>query len=273
MADGCRKCMKISLLIFNLVFLVAGAAAIGLGAWVILKTSDVIELIDLETATIDMAEMLRRGAYALISVGVVILFLSLLGFIGACKESKCLLILYGVVVLVLVLIQLSAIILAVLFRDKIERELISFLNTTLVDHYEGHFDSKEPFSVLWDGYQISGECCGIVNQDDFLYTKKWNRSFPLPNSVIPFTCCQFLDTSVYPNEPDSLQPKSFNCTVSPDENNAWLNKGCFDTLKSEFGTAANYIIIGGAVVLTIQLIGAILAFGLTRAVHNSHKIV
>lgn len=59
----------------------------------ILKNSDVIKMIDLETGTIDMAEMLRRGAYALISVGAVILLTSLIGVIGACKESKCLLIL------------------------------------------------------------------------------------------------------------------------------------------------------------------------------------
>ena len=60
--------------------------------------------------------MIEQGAYILIAAGAFIFIISFLGYCGAIKESRVLLTAYGLFIIIIALLQITAIVLATVFR-------------------------------------------------------------------------------------------------------------------------------------------------------------
>ncbi|EDM12182.1 rCG47614, isoform CRA_e [Rattus norvegicus] len=77
--EGCTKCIKYLLFVFNFVFWLAGGVILGVALWL---------RHDPQTTSLLTFYV---GIYILIAVGAVMMFVGFLGCYGAIQESQCLL--------------------------------------------------------------------------------------------------------------------------------------------------------------------------------------
>ena len=170
---GCATSLvKYIVFIFNFLFLLAGIAFIAIGAVYLLGIKSF-------TATLDKTGIPFSLAPSLLIVfGVIVFVISFFGCCGAIKESSCLLITYGIILLVLFLLQVAIGVYAFIqFKDsngvdkmKIEDELTKTLRS-----YNTNNQAKETF----DSLQSQLECCGVKGPNDWL-----------PGPTVPPSCCK-----------------------------------------------------------------------------------
>nr|CAD7431120.1 unnamed protein product [Timema monikensis] len=93
MAISCgAKCAKAFLIIFNLIYWVAGCALLVMGAWVFLDPTKnfLFQLVTTEGVSSNAAYYV---AYLLITLGCLVVLVGFFGCCGALQESKCMLVL------------------------------------------------------------------------------------------------------------------------------------------------------------------------------------
>lgn len=174
MAAGCgASCAKMLLFIFNAVFFLCGAGMLAMGIWFIVaeENSYFTEIL----GGYDNSDpLLSVAAYVVIGVGGLIFIVGFLGCCGACMESKCMLIMYTIFLVVLLAAEITAAILAIVYQSDIEAEL----NNEILDslQYYGLEDQKA-FTEAWDKMQQGQECCGYNDSGD------WDGD-------IPWSCCE-----------------------------------------------------------------------------------
>ncbi|XP_003927850.1 tetraspanin-8 [Saimiri boliviensis] len=154
---GVSGCIKYSMFIFNFVFWLCGVVILALAIWI--RVSD-------DTQEILSSEDLGSSPYIavnlLIAVGAVIMILGFLGCCGAIRESRCMLLLFFIGLLVILLLQVAAGILGAAFKPESDRILNETLyeNTKLLSTTDG---SGKEFQQVIIGFQEEFKCCGLVN--------------------------------------------------------------------------------------------------------------
>ncbi|XP_069327921.1 CD81 antigen isoform X1 [Eulemur rufifrons] len=88
--EGCTKCIKYLLFVFNFVFWLAGGVILGVALW-LRHDPQTTNLLYLELGDRPAPNTFYVGIYILIAVGAVMMFVGFLGCYGAIQESQCLL--------------------------------------------------------------------------------------------------------------------------------------------------------------------------------------
>nr|XP_014968843.1 CD81 antigen isoform X2 [Macaca mulatta]XP_045228306.1 CD81 antigen isoform X2 [Macaca fascicularis] len=88
--EGCTKCIKYLLFVFNFVFWLAGGVILGVALW-LRHDPQTTNLLYLELGDKPAPNTFYVGIYILIAVGAVMMFVGFLGCYGAIQESQCLL--------------------------------------------------------------------------------------------------------------------------------------------------------------------------------------
>ncbi|KFM79360.1 Tetraspanin-7, partial [Stegodyphus mimosarum] len=214
-------CMKLMLLIFNVIFWIAGIALLAFGLWMKISLHNLLELSD------DYNEAVP---YIFIGTGAVIVLVGLFACCCTVKGQPVLLYMLAVFLSVIFVLELVAGVAGYIYRDKISDGFRTGLNNS-VDHYgQGGIRDKD-IDIL----QSYLKCCGV---NDYLdWNDKWH------NDSVPFSCCR--DKSSCHNAP-----------VDPSE---IYEEGCFNKVV-DFVNQNLGAIFGGAVGLAcFQLLGVILA--------------
>ncbi|XP_024908575.1 leukocyte surface antigen CD53-like isoform X2 [Cynoglossus semilaevis] len=146
MAHGCLKCLKYTMCVTNFLCFMCGVSVLSFGIYLMAKFR-VVALIP-ELANFNIANMLMVS-------GIIITCVSFLGFLGALKENRCLLLMYFLLLFLLMVVELTAACLLLVSDGKIE----SVVEETLVKGLE-EFD-----------------CCGVKNESD------WGNK-------VPTSCCK-----------------------------------------------------------------------------------
>lgn len=140
---------------FNFLFWVCGTLILALAIW--LKVSK------------DGKEIVTSGDYGtnpfvavniLIAVGSIIMVLGFLGCCGAVKESRCMLLLFFIGLLLILLLQIAAGILGATFKSESSR----ILNETLYDNAKllsETSDEAKEFQKAMIAFQSEFKCCGL----------------------------------------------------------------------------------------------------------------
>lgn len=241
MVEGGMKCVKILLLVFNLLFVIAGAGLIGAGAAVQLKFKDYFAL---------LGGQFSSAAALLIAVGVIIFFIALFGCIGAWKENHCCVMIYAVLLVIIFILEISAGIAGYVYHGEVETEVKKMMTETQAEYTKSAGDKAK----VWDTIQKEFKCCGVSN-----YTE-WKPQFQNSTTqVVPKSCCK---------------PAS-NCTGSQADINAdkIYTEGCLT--KFETFVKDNVFIIGGVGIglAFVQIIGILFAFCLARALRKEYEVV
>jgi len=107
--SGSAKCVKYTLFVFNLLFLLAGLALIIVGAVVQVQTS--------RAATFGGGA--SGAGIFIIVIGSIVFLVCFFGCAGAINNNYCMVVTFGVLLLVILLAQVAAVITGFVMKDKL----------------------------------------------------------------------------------------------------------------------------------------------------------
>lgn len=247
MEGDCLSCMKYLMFVFNFFIFLGGACLLGIGIWVMVDPTGFREIVAANP-------LLITGVYILLAMGGLLFLLGFLGCCGAIRENKCLLLFFFLFILIIFLAELSAAILAFIFRENLTRE---FFTKELTKHYQGNNDT-DVFSATWNSVMITFGCCGVNGPEDFKLASIF-RLLTLDSDEVPEACCRR-----EPQTRDGVLLSREDCLLGRD---LFLNKqGCYTVILNAFGT---YVYLAGALaigVLAIELFAMIFAMCLFRGI-------
>ncbi|XP_003989091.1 tetraspanin-8 [Felis catus] len=154
---GVSGCLKYSMFIFNFLFWLCGIVILAIAIWVRVS-KDGQEILSPGDASTNPYVSVN----ILIAVGSVIMILGFLGCCGAVKESRCMLLLFFIGLLLILLLQVAAGILGATFKSESER----ILNETLYENVkllEAADNDAKAFQKALAEFQEEFKCCGLVN--------------------------------------------------------------------------------------------------------------
>ncbi|KAK3107659.1 hypothetical protein FSP39_019365 [Pinctada imbricata] len=182
-----------------------------------------------------------------ISLGLFAIVVSIMGIVGAWCKMRILLVLYGVVIILIFIIELVA--LGGWFQFK--QDLVGNMKNqmlTLLQRYDGQ-NRANPLSRAWNYLFLTFHCCGvnpIVYGNDFVSSLWWFN--PLRGaSVIPGHCCIGVDQTTAEFQTNQV------CTVQPNNFNSYIQRGCYDELTNIFGPYSSTFIALGVVLVVIEV--------------------
>ncbi|XP_061488844.1 tetraspanin-1 isoform X2 [Rhineura floridana] len=210
---SCFTFLKVMMVLFNLAIVLGGATLLGIGIWVTVDSGSFLNIFGSLSSSI--LQFVNVG-YLLIALGAVLFVLGFLGCCGAQKESKCLLIMFFSIVLIIFIIEVAAAVLALAFTS-IAETLIQGSVTPLLKKEYGH---SPDITKVWNLTMSDLKCCGLTNYTDFTGSPYFEKQ-----QEYPAYCC------------DDTTP--CNGTIALASNVT----GCFPQLLSEIRKNAG--VVGG----------------------------
>ncbi|XP_071993802.1 tetraspanin-2 [Engystomops pustulosus] len=150
--SGSMRCVKYLLLTFNLIFLLAGSAIIGVGLWLLFGGN----IKELSEGDKEVYEFFFIGLYVLIAAGALMMLIGFFGCCGAARESQCLLGAFFVCLLVIFAAEVTAGVIAFLGRQ----EAVKHAKKLYTDAYYDYVNNRGENTTLQDFHTIA-KCCGI----------------------------------------------------------------------------------------------------------------
>ncbi|KAM6128662.1 tetraspanin-1 [Phoenicopterus ruber ruber] len=210
---GCFTFIKVMMILFNLAIFLSGGTLLGVGIWV---TVDGKSFVDIFGAVSSSVLQVVNVGYFLIVIGSILLVIGFLGCYGAQKESKCLLMMFFSVVLIIFIAEIAAAVVALVYTGLAETLLTSVVTPLLKKKY----GSDKTFTEIWNTTMQQVHCCGLNNYTDFT-DSPWHQE----TKTYPVPCCK------------NKQP--CNETVAA----ASEIPGCFDKILEDIKT--NSGVVGG----------------------------
>ncbi|XP_068617125.1 leukocyte surface antigen CD53 [Brachionichthys hirsutus] len=225
MAQGCLKCLKLTMCAANFLCFLSGVAVLSLGVYM---------MVNFRMAALTLTLGSFNFANTLLISGIVITCVSFLGFLGALKENRCLLLTYFLLLFILLLVELTVACLLLVYEGEIAQLLEDNLMKGLKDA-KGKSGNSTELSSDWDVIQKQLGCCGVNNATD------WGET-------VPGSCC------------------SDRCSTT---NPQYNQKGCLSTLKTFF--EENFLTTGISVIAlcVVEVLGMCFAMTLFCQISRS----
>jgi len=276
-------CAKYLLCLFNFTFFVVGSAVLFVGVWLAVDKTSFIHLSKFgfpESQEFGNSGLLHelteptvieQGAYILIAAGAFIFIISFLGYCGAIKESRVLLTAYGLFIIIIALLQITAIALTVLYKDHAEQKTKEFFTFTIDEYYTTEA-KRDAVTLTWDFMQAELECCGVHGAKDFETAQKFQDYVKEENTgqMIPKTCCKLKKPLKYSLDSvkDLFIPEDDNCPGTFTVTNSYMKKGCYQAVEDLIISNVSIVVGVASGVLGLQILGIIFAFCLCKAIGN-----
>ncbi|XP_070683629.1 tetraspanin 34a [Pempheris klunzingeri] len=207
----CSGFLKIMMFIFNGTIFLAGVAILGVGVWVKVDSGSLLGLLDEVEGAPSGLSQLVNVSYLLMAVGAVLLVIGFLGCCGAVRESRCMLLTFFIIVLIIFLVEVAGAVVLLVFQGLADQLLLG-LEDEVRKSIKNEYGNNGSLTSLWDATMEEFQCCGYRNYSDFngspfFYTHGGN--------VYPPTCCNATTTD------GICLKKAAELSVMP---------GCFDKL-------------------------------------------
>ncbi|XP_057339112.1 tetraspanin-1-like [Microplitis mediator] len=239
---------KCFLCLFNFVFFIAGGAALTVGIWLVVDSSTFTNLVskvdELDVLTKTDPDVIKTISYILIVTGALTFIVSFMGYCGAMFESRCLLCVYGILILAILILECTVVGLAFGLNNETEQGVRELLKST-IKYYATHEDKTEAVTLAWDAVMNQMTCCGVDNYMDFQLSSNWSTA----EKSIPEACCYKVNKIL----------KDPYCTTRPSLSNSYYMQGCYNALVNAIKENAA-IVIGVAVTLAfVEILVIVLA--------------
>ncbi|XP_030429696.1 tetraspanin-1 [Gopherus evgoodei] len=209
---GCFSFLKVMMILFNLAIFLGGGTLLGVGIWVAVDGNSFSSIFG-SSSTLQFVNV----SYFLIVIGAILVVLGFLGCCGAQKESKCLLIMFFSIVLIIFIAEIAAAVVALVYTSIAENILEATVTPTLKNQY-----GKVPeVTQIWNTTMSTVKCCGLMNYTDFTDSYYYKE-----HNTYPAFCCK---------------PVNSSCSEAAAHNSSV--QGCFQQLLSEIRTNAG--VVGG----------------------------
>uniref|UniRef100_F6UGN7 Tetraspanin n=1 Tax=Monodelphis domestica TaxID=13616 RepID=F6UGN7_MONDO len=216
---SCFSFLKVIMIIFNFLIFLCGAALLGVGIWVSVDGPSFLKIFGPVSAS---AMQFVNVGYFLIAAGCALLVLGFLGCYGAQKESKCLLLTFFSILLIIFIAEIAAAVVALVYTTMAE----NLLGTLVVPVIKKDYGKQSDITQIWNSTMNGLNCCGFNNYTDFEGSPFYQTDhlFPTPCSL-----------EGGPRVPGGLEPPT-SCPFSSPQ-------GCFDQLLKDIRTNAE--VVGG----------------------------
>eukprot|EP00795_Rhopilema_esculentum_P011441 gene11441-21643_t len=153
---------------------VLGGVLAGFGGWFLKVSGDYKEILEFN--------QLLTPAVLVIIGGATIFLVAFLGLVGALKESRCLLMMYMVLVVLILLLEIGAVTVTFLYKDKVQEYVEDKLSKALKVSYGK--DNEGPVTNAINDIQRTMKCCGAKNVNDYIGSYWANNTIKFPASCI-----------------------------------------------------------------------------------------
>ncbi|XP_033759297.1 tetraspanin-18-like [Pecten maximus] len=222
---------------------------------------------------LDLTELLGSVAIILIVFGVVLLSLVIVGYCGTCCMSRCLLIIYSVILIILALVQITGLILLFASRDTLSDQIKAPIKESLKD-YEGD-QAVDIISVAWNAVMLQMSCCGVDSYKDFTLATKWTKSYTEGSTTInldtPLVCCT---TTVRENlgttgiQVGAVATCAKTPLLSADSN---FESGCYDAVWAEIDKSKTTVILIMCAIIAFQALMIFFSLWIARAIRKENQ--
>lgn len=258
----CTGCAKYLLCVLNFFFFIVGAVLFSVGTWLLADRNSFFKLARLDGFLTNKQELPSSGtldhvAYILLAIGAFVFIISFLGYCGALLENRVFLSSYGIFLIIVLLLQITSIVLLIVYREQAEKQSRDFLEHSIANYYRGGSE-RDVVSLSWEVAMVGLQCCGVNNYTDFSKARHFRAG--AGGQQVPASCC------ILQGSPSLLQPADENCPFSPDPSNSYYRKGCYNKLLTLLRENINLVVgllLGLAV---MQFIAITFAFCVCRAV-------
>ncbi|XP_026562814.1 tetraspanin-1 [Pseudonaja textilis] len=216
---SCFTFLKVMMILFNLAIFLGGATLLGIGIWVTVDSKSFLDIFGAISASV--LQFVHVG-YLLIAIGAVLFLLGFLGCCGAQKESKCLLIMFFSIILIIFIIEVAGAVVALVYTSLAE----TILQATVAKLLKDDYGKPNPVTEAWNITMTELKCCGLSNYTDFSDSYFYKKTNSYPGQ-----CC---NSSI-----SSLSDITCNETLAA----RFEVKGCFPQMLSEI--RKNAAVVGG----------------------------
>ncbi|NXR98320.1 TSN8 protein, partial [Oxylabes madagascariensis] len=151
---------------------VCGCIILGFSIWIRVSAARQVNACS-HTSTIVFA-----GANLLMAVGAIIMILGFLGCCGAAKESRCMLMLFFIALLLILILQVTGGILGAVYKPEVEKAFNLTLSLS-VDALQSTTGEYKEYQEEFQELQRQEKCCGLLNGPE-----DWGQNFNKPSSKI-----------------------------------------------------------------------------------------
>lgn len=230
---------------FNYLFFYVGIVAFGFGIFNHVKNGSWKDLVD-SNSIFQIADSLIIGGFVITTIGFC-------GCCGAYRKSTCMLLWYGVLVVIIFLIEISVGVYTYLTRTTIQEALTTRLSIEL----ENNYGIVNTSTTAIDWFQDRLQCCGTIGPKDWdesEWIKTKNTTLPL----VPRTCCTV---------------QSYHCNIIRSYNSsAIFHGGCVE--KGKTLLMRNFWWLTGLLtsIAFVQLFGIVSSIMLFKSYKNTERI-
>jgi hypothetical protein len=254
------------LILFNVIFWLGGVVLLGIGIWIKVDPTIVhyMNIVNIPQAS----PLLNYAATIFIIVGAATFIIAMIGLFGAIREHQGILFVYAALVLIVMLTEVIAAVIALIFRVKMAQVMMMSMKMQVVYKYK----TNTTTGAAWDYLQNTMHCCGATNYTDY-YNSAWYNTTAgtLVNGTeryVPDSCCQKKESGSYANWV-GCQADAKNGIA---QSKYVKGRGCFPYLMMWFHQHS-VIIVGVAFgAALIQLLGFISACCLRGALKRTVKM-
>ncbi|XP_038140795.1 tetraspanin-1-like [Cyprinodon tularosa] len=216
----CTGLLKVMMFIFNGAIFLCGIAGLGVGIWVVLDSDTLLGLLEsVENTPTKVFQVVTVG-YVLVGVGTFLLIVGFLGCCGAVKESRCMLLTFFSIMLIIFFVGVAGAIVLFVFTDVVD-ELFEELEDDVKTAIQSKYGNPNDMTTLWDTAMKEFRCCGYKNYTDFD-----GSPFNQLTGEYPGPCCGTPDEKCSLTEVQQVDiPGCFTKLVTVLEDNSFIIAG------------------------------------------------
>lgn len=211
---GCFTFVKVTMILFNMLIFLAGITLLAVGIWVSVDGSSFLKVLG---PFANNAMQFVNVGFLCIAIGAVLVLLGFMGCYGAQKESRCLLIMFFAIILIIFIAEVAAGVVALAYSSFAEGILKAWATIALKEQY----GKDVVVTKIWNTTMTELKCCGFTNYTDFSESYYHNHNA----ESYPAACC--------------INQNPCNATAAKYSD----IKGCFEQLLTILKKDAN--IVGG----------------------------
>ncbi|XP_060629412.2 tetraspanin-1 [Anolis sagrei] len=211
---SCFSFLKVMMILFNLAIVIGGGVLLGIGIWVSVDSTSFLKMFGPLSSSV--LQFVNVG-YLLIAIGAVLFLLGFLGCCGAQKESKCLLITFFSIILIIFIVEVAAAVVALVYTSLAE----TILQGTVTQLLKNEYGKSTDITTVWNTTMKELKCCGLSNYTDF------DGSYYMSHhgNIYPLYCCNNTNNCTEAEAVKSMVPGCFPKLISEIRQNAGVVGG------------------------------------------------
>ncbi|XP_076113711.1 tetraspanin-3-like [Mytilus galloprovincialis] len=250
---GCcsYKCVKRSVIFFNVFFWFTGPGMLSLGTWYMLNIKIYSPVVDKGLYIIP--------AYVVMAAGVAVTMFGIIGCLGAINDNRCMISFFFTFVLIAFGCEVFSTVKSFLVYDKVSSSIEMRLEYSM--KYQYHYNTEH--SDVINSIQRELNCCGLHKYSDWQYYRYYtdiSLAVARGRETVPVSCCR--DTA------------GISCNVGnkvPRDLTQIYTKGCHTALENWM--QSNMLIFGWTcfAMSSVQILGMVLCCCFYKAMKDTRR--